>query len=458
MINFFEVIRRSLNGPYYSEKDFAMKVVVPKLREVVEKYDIRYDGFAAENPVPDDDKLADDVFQAGLELTAATGAYCNDTSRVMQFTKEEILEGLRDAPSAPVFGEGADEKVMRARRPESADPPYCFLGAGGGIATTEDVYVRLVEGYGRNPLINSVTCPTITLINGMTVQAGSPLELLACIRSVELGRAALRRAQRPGLPIMNSIATSVTAMGKIGGSAFGLRNSDAWVIGFTAPLQVPFARMNEVTYVLARGGQVVGESGPIMGGYAGGPAGTAVINVAYHLLAILVLRSSAHLTFPIDFRYGCNTSREIMWPISISAQAISRNSPLPLLNLTYVAAGPMTEMCLYEIAATQIGRVASGGNIEFGGVAKAIKLDHLTPMEPKFASEVAHAAAGMSRIEANEIAKKLLAKYEDQLTDPPKGVKFQDSYDWGTIEPKQEYVDLYGKIKDELTSYGVKFK
>ena len=307
MINFFEVIRRALNGPYYSEKDFALKVVVPKLKEVVEKYDIRYDGDAAENPVPDDDKLADRVFQAGLELTAATGAYCTDTSRVMQFTKEEILEGLRDAPSAPVFGEGADEKVMRARLPESDDPPYCFLGAGGGIATTEDVYVRLVEGYGRNPLINSVTCPTITLINGMTVQAGSPLELLACIRSVELGRAALRRAQRPGLPIMNSIATSVTAMGKIGGSAFGLRNTDAWVIGFTAPLQIPFARMNEIAYVLARGGQIVGESGPIMGGYAGGPAGTAVINVAYHLLAIVAMRSSAHLTFPMDFRYGSNT-------------------------------------------------------------------------------------------------------------------------------------------------------
>ncbi|MGD2148184.1 MAG: monomethylamine:corrinoid methyltransferase, partial [Anaerolineae bacterium] len=104
MVNFFEVIRRALNGPYHSETDFAMKVVVPKLREVVEKYDIRYD---AENPVPDDDQLADDVFEAGLELCAATGCYCTSTSRVIQFSKEEILEGLRDAPSAPVFGEGA---------------------------------------------------------------------------------------------------------------------------------------------------------------------------------------------------------------------------------------------------------------------------------------------------------------------------------------------------------------
>ncbi len=455
MISFFEIVKRALNGPYYAEQDFAMKVVVPKLREVVAKYDIRYD---PETPVPDDDKLADDVFQAGLELCAEAGCYCTSTSRVIPFTKEEILEGLRDAPAAPVFGEGADEKTMVARRPESDDPPYCFLGAGGGIATTEDVYVRIVEGYGRNPLINSVTCPTITLINGMTVQAGSPLELLACIRSVVLGREALRRAQRPGLPIMNSIATAVTDAGKITGSAFGLRNSDAWVIGFMAPLQVNFERLNEVAYVRARGGQIVGESGPIMGGYAGGPAGVAVINVAYHLLSILVLRAAAHLTFPMDFRYGCNTSLEIMWPISISTQAICRNSHLPMMNLTYVGAGPMTEMCLYEIATSLVNRVASGGGIEFGGVAKAINLDHFTPLEPKFASEVAHAVAGMTRAEANEIVKKLLPKYTDKLPNPPKGKRFQEAYDWDSIEPCQEYLDLYGKVKEELMGYGLRFK
>jgi len=455
MIDFFEVIRRAINGAYCAEQDFAMKILVPKLRGVIKKYGIRYDPDTA---VPSDDNLADRVFEAGVELCAEVGCYCRDTSRIIRFSRDEIREALRDAPANPVFGEGRDRKAMTARRPESAEAPYCFVGAGGAISSAEEVYVRLVEGYGRNPLIDSVTCPTLTKINGMEVVAGSPLELLACIRSVELGRAALRRAQRPGLPIMNSIATAVTAAGKIAGSAFGLRDSDGWVIGFTSPLQVPFERLNEVAYVLARGGQVVGETGEAMGGYAGGPEGIAVTNVAYHILAILILRSSAHLTFPMDFRYGCNTSWEIMWPINVSTQAICRNSHLPLLNLTYVGAGPVTDMCLYEIAAAKVGRVASGGNIEFGGVAKAITLDHFTPMEPKFASEVAHAVAGMTRAEANDIVKKLVPKYRDRLPNPPKGKKFQEAYDWDSIEPCQEYVDLYGRIKDELTGYGLKFK
>jgi hypothetical protein len=118
----------------------------------------------------------------------------------------------------------------------------------------------------------------------------------------------------------------------------------------------------------------------------------------------------------------------------------------------------MTEMCLYEIATAIVNRVPSGGNIEFGGIAKAIKLDHLTPMEPRFASEVAHAVAGMTRAQANELVKVLLPKYKDRLPDPPLGKKFQECYDWGSIEPSQEYVELYGRIKDELTGYGIEFK
>ena len=53
MINFFEIVKRSLNGPYCSEKDFDMKIMVPKIREIVKKYDIRYD---PEPPIPNDDK------------------------------------------------------------------------------------------------------------------------------------------------------------------------------------------------------------------------------------------------------------------------------------------------------------------------------------------------------------------------------------------------------------------
>jgi methylamine--corrinoid protein Co-methyltransferase len=428
--------------------------VVPKLRQVVKKYDIRFD---PDRAVANDDKLADDVFQAALELAEATGCYCTDTSRVIRFTREELLEALRDAPTAPEFGEGRDRKAMLGRKPESSIPPWCFVGAGGATCTNTDVYVRLVEGYGRNPLANSITCPNLATINGMSTQAGSPLELLACIRAVELGRVALRRAQRPGLPIMNSISTAVTDAGKICGSEFGLRDSDGWLVGFAAEFKVSFGRLNEVAYVLARGGKIVGECGPILGGFAGGPESVAVVTTAYVLHAILVLRASVLLTFPLTMN-GWNTSQPLIWTQSVSTQAISRNCHLPVLWYTYCAAGPMTEMNAYEIAAGNLAGVVSGGNIEFGGVGAARNIDHLSPVEPRWASEVAHAAAGLSRDQADEIVKKLLAKYDGQQFNPPKGTRFQDSHDWDSITPCQEYVDLYGRVRDELAGYGLRFR
>lgn len=455
MISFFEVIKRALSGPYCTPDDFAMRIMVPKLKATVKKYDIKWD---RETLVPDDGQLADRLFDAGLELFTEVGVYCTDTSRVIRFSKEEVLEGLCDAPHAPVYGEGADATPMVARRPESSAPPFYFMGAGGGIVSTEDVLVRLVEGYGRNPRMNALTCPTITMINGMTIQVGTPLELLACIKSVELARSALRRAQRPGLPILNSISVGVTAAAKIAGSAFGLRNSDGWSIGPTEPMQVQFDRLNEVAYVLARGGQIVSDPGPILGGYSGGPEGTAVLNVAYLMLSILVFRCDTFNTYPIDVRYGCNTSREIMWLISASTQAVCRNSHLPMCNHTYVGAGPMTEMCLYEAAAAMIRNVPSGGAVEYGGTAKAIKVDRLTPLEPFFASEVAAAAVDLSRSDADKMVKWLLTKYEHRLSNPPLGQKFQEAYHWDSIEPRQEYLDLYARVKGELADYGLKFE
>ncbi|MBA7629853.1 hypothetical protein ES703_37360 [subsurface metagenome] len=65
---------------------------------------------------------------------------------------------------------------------------------------------------------------------------------------------------------------------------------------------------------------------------------------------------------------------------------------------------------------------------------------------------------GMRRAEANEIVNTLLPKYENNLDNPPKGKKYQECYDIKTLEPSREFTELYGGIKKELASYGLKFK
>lgn len=455
MIGFLEVIDRAMAGRHCSETEFDMEVVVPKIQEVVAKYMIKYD---PDNPVPADDDLADRVFQAGLELYRDVGTYCPDTERIIRFSEEELREALAEAPSAPVFGEGKDAKTLVARKPESNALPWCFIGAGGAAVSNEELYASIMEAYASFlPLADSITAPTIASVNGRTVRAGSPLEVMAAIRATVLAREALQRGGRPGLPIMNCIASAGSDTAKIAGSQFGLRPSDSWLIGATAELKLEFQRFNEIAFVTALGGHVNAETAPILGGYCGGPEGVAVTNVAYHLSCIIAMRGSSQLTFPIHFKYGCTTTRDVTWAVSVSSQAISRNSHFPFFILSYTAAGPMTEMCLYEIASAITASVASGASIEFGGVAKATRVDHFTPMEPRLASEVAHAAVRMTRKEANEIVKKLLQRYEGNFDSPPVGKKYEECWDIHRKTPNEDYVNLYKRVKTELSELGIQF-
>ncbi len=93
----------------------------------------------------------------------------------------------------------------------------------------------------------------------------------------------------------------------------------------------------------------------------------------------------------------------------------------------------------------------------------ATNIDHLTPIEPLFAGEVALAIteSGMSREQANEIANELLPKYEDKIKGDPTlnvGQKYQDLYDMETLKPSSEYVDFYQEIKKEMGKMGIQFR
>jgi hypothetical protein len=61
----------------------------------------------------------------------------------------------------------------------------------------------------------------------------------------------------------------------------------------------------------------------------------------------------------------------------------------------------------------------------------------------------------MTRSDANELFKTLVLKYRDRLSAPPKGLRYQECYDWDSIQPHQGYLELVGRIEDELAGYGL---
>ena len=58
--------------------------------------------------------------------------------------------------------------------------------------------------------------------------------------------------------------------------------------------------------------------GPLMGGYAGGSAVTAVVVLAHHILGVIAFRAKRHNAFPIHIHHVCNTTSEMLWLVSVS--------------------------------------------------------------------------------------------------------------------------------------------
>jgi hypothetical protein len=214
--------------------------------------------------------------------------------------------------------------------------------------------------------------------------------------------------------------------------------------------------MNKIAYLLNWGANVGAESSPILGGYCGGAAGTAVASTAYMLMGLLVHRGNYQLTFPVHFRYGCSTTRDVLWVVSASCQAASRYIPMPTIWLGYIAGGPNTRMFFYESAAYLLCAVASGAPaVQTPHPARAVKVDGITPLEAEFGVEMAIASARYNREEANELVLRLLEKYESQIGTAPSGSTYQECYDVTSGRPGDAYLRLCEEVKEELDGMGI---
>jgi len=456
MLTMLDIYERAVQGPIMSENDFDRKVFMPNLEDVVEKYGIVYD---KANPVPSDDAAADNLFEAGLEFMTRVGVYCQGTNRVMQFTGDEIHQVLREAPGECYPGEGKDAGVLGMRRPDENKYPWFHNGTGIAFSS-EECMTQMIEGCASIAEIDSISFPALESVRGLPSVGGSPAEFYAAIRGVNIGMQAIKRAGRPGLPVMNLISTAATSRTAIAASApqFGCRPTDGWLCGTVAEFKLDFGVMTKIAYLHSSGCLVGAETAPILGGFCGGPAGTAVASTAYIIMGLMVHRGDYQLHFPVHFKYGCTTTRDVIWVNSVSCQAASRNIPMPVIWDPYCAAGPNTKMFMYETAAYLLSVVPSGAaSFETSHPAKGVRTDCFTPMESKWNVEMGKAASRIHREEANGLVERLLEKYESRLDSPPEGSRYQECYDPATGKPDVAYVNLYSDVKEELAAMGVSF-
>ncbi len=454
MVNFIDVIDRAATGPMMTQKDFDVKVFIPSLRNVLKKYDLKR---KSEEVVNTDDSYADRVFEAAVEFYSEVGTYITNTERIIKFSKAEVLEAVDDAPKEAYFGEGPDRCVMKGRLPDSDELPYCHVGSGTN--TSEEFALRLVESYARISKAKTISIPIINTLGHIRTAAGAPTEVFAGIRAMQYGREGCRRAGRPGLGIIDHVSSCASGVASIAASApqFGARPSDGWLVAPFAELKTDYSSLNQTAYLTAWGANIGQEAGPILGGYAGGANGLAVVNTAYSLHGILVIRATYHLIYPIHMTYVCSSQTDVLWATSVSTQAIARNMGVPYYTLLYAAAGAATKMYFQEALACLLMLISSGSGIEDVHPGKAKITNGCTPVDMEFTCRLGHACKGLTRKEANKIIDKVTPKYIDQLQNPPDGETLDECYDLDYFKAKPHFEKLYTEFVDELKGeFGIK--
>ncbi len=450
-----DVLDRAHKGPICKVFDWDTRVIPETIAARLKEFDLAGTCDRA-NPVNQDLELADRFFAAGLKLAEEVGMLCTDTQRIIKFSREELQASLERAPGEFSLGLGKEKVTFRHRG--LGDPSEPIWVAPLSIAVTEDVFVPLVEGIACLKEVDCLEGPSLQTVWGAELRAGSPYELLAGKLQATLFEEAIRHAGRDGIGLY-AVGTSPTHYGVLGG--FGVPGGyrpDRDIVLLLSPVEMKtsFENLFKLAHTYNCGGTTYGGSWSMIGGYAGGPEGAVLSCIACTILLYTAYQCVNGASFPYDLRTMGNCGRPALWSLSMVFQALSRNTHLCANSVVNQTAGPATEMLLYETAVGMTALAASGASSCTGPRSAGGKYTNfITPLETKFAGEVFKKAAGLSVGQANEIANRLLPKYEGQLGQAPKGKSFTECYDLSHLTPSDEWQRIYDAVKAEVARAGV---
>ena len=197
MQRLLEVIDRAYAGPPCQERDFDMKHVAAGTASVVKKYGIKID---RDSIIQRDDAMIDRLWEAAVDFLEICRVYNTSTGRRITFTRDEILDATRDAPSEITIGEGADERLVFHHDVEDRRAPI-VVGGPIGTPLSEGMYVPIMRSYVQEPIIDSTTPGTLATTYRRQPRTNSPLETAAARQEVKLMSEASHLAGRPGMSI-----------------------------------------------------------------------------------------------------------------------------------------------------------------------------------------------------------------------------------------------------------------
>jgi methylamine--corrinoid protein Co-methyltransferase len=454
MLNYLELLDRANQGDYLSEESWDLEKVSLATRRLVRKYKLTWD---PNQVIPNDPGLADAIFEAGFDLACELGVYVRTTERIVCFDRSELEQGLRRMPHRLEMGEGKDARTLVPRKIMDDSPPLVWAG-NPGAPTPEELFLPMVMSWMQEPIVDLVTCGTLTHVDGREVRTGDPLEIVATRRELQYMRTGLRRVGRPGMGML-AAQSSVSELGDLAvAHPDYLRPCDSHLVPMLNELKMDYRNIARAVNSLEYGMRNASLLCPIVGGLGGDAPGTAVVNVASAILSTLTCLADYHIEHPIHMRHVATTTRAVMWVENVVGQAFARNAPCIIVSDIYPKSGAMTRELLYETAANAIAITVSGAHLEGCGSADG-NAPNGSGLEARWMGEVGHAVArqGLSLEDANGLVLKLLQKYEYVFNLPGgnPGVTFDQAYVLPALVPAPAWLQMYEEVKADLRSLGL---
>lgn len=449
-----DILDRVETGPIVEESQWDMFMVPDEINRVQAEFDINLNALG-DTLVPADDALADRVFEAGLALAERLGVYCISTSRQLKFSRADIQAALAVAPTEITLGEGGDRHTERKRRVEDS-APITIKGGGVGTPIPEELYLAVHQSYAQEPLVDAMINCTMSQVYNREVRSRSPWEILAGWHEAELTKAACRRAGRPGLAL-GCVENAVSELSELSATSYGGFSPFDWHhIAMISEFKTDYGALAKLTHLVRTGSIIHAFYNTIYGGSAGGKDGMAIAIVGGCILLQMIYMTNTHSVSPAHPFYDNDTTPEIIQAISVAQQALARNSRLLTDVVITPVGGPGTKTLLYEVAAMAIMAAASGSCGLIGPRSAAgIHPAYVSGLEARWMAEVAHAAAGISRQEANGLVRQLVDRYRPDLDQRPIGQPFQEVYNLATLKPTPEWQETYAAVKEEIRQMGL---
>ncbi len=212
--DYFDLIERAEHGIPLTKEEWDFDRVTLTTKALTKKYDLKWN---RHDVIPQDNDLIDRLFQAGLELAQTIGVYFMNTKTVLRFGPDELETGLRNAKTSLIMGEGKDSRTLYARKVMDSRPPLVWAG-NPGCPTPEDLFQPTVMSWMQEPVVDLVTCGSLTRFNGHDVRTGEPTEIAVTRKELSLLREGLRKVGRPGMGML-AAQSSVSELGDLSAGA-----------------------------------------------------------------------------------------------------------------------------------------------------------------------------------------------------------------------------------------------